>query len=186
MALGDHSAYCLAAEATANCVVLLSDSLGAFGTQASLRAIFDARDGKAPNLASKSDFVKIVDEAGASSPIWGVATGPAVVDWFKGWMPNQSDLKLDWAAAFKPVQALIYRIDPGDTIRVNARMDCATSQDATGLSQVFQGLRLFQQIAWQQQNPGRPNPFQNLEVQASDRRVLVDLSTPYTALQPAG
>ncbi len=186
VALGNHSAYCVGTGEQANCVVLLGDSLGAFGSQATLRTILAVRDGGASSLGSNGAFAKWMGEAQTKSPIWGVATGPAVPDWFKGWMPNQTDLKLDWAQAFKAVEALTYSIDPGETVHLNVGMDCTTSADAASLRQVFDGLRLFQQIAWQNENPGRPNPFKSLEIQANDRHVSVELQATYDTLMSSG
>jgi hypothetical protein len=177
--IGEHTAYCVGPEEKANCVVLLGDSMGAFGSQASLRAILDVRSGGAHSLGSDNAFSKLVSEAETKRPIWGVAVGPAVPDWFRGWMPNQSDLKLDWAQAFKPVDVLTYSVDAGETVRLNVQMDCTTNADAASLRQVFDGLKLFQQLSWQNQNPGRPNPFKNLEIQANDKRVSIELDTPY-------
>ena len=179
-------AYCLSSEARDNCVIVLENSLGAFGPLDSLRAILEVRGGMATRLESDNTFAKLVSGAGTKAPIWGVAVGPAVADWFKGWMPNQGDLKLDWTQTFKSVEALTYSVEPGNTVRLNVRMDCATIEDATRLRQVFEGLKLFQQLAWQNQNPGRPNPYQDLEVEASDRRVVLKLNTPYSALETGG
>lgn len=180
--MGDAKAYCLSAEASGNCVVLLGDKLGAFGTRASLAAILDTRQDKTPGLASDNAFMALLKEAESKAPIWGVATGPAVADWFRGWMPNQGELKLDWTQTFQSVQALTYSITPGDTVRLNVGMDCSTNESANSLRQVFEGLKMFQQIAWQNQHPGQPNPFQDLTVQTSDQRVLLELHTPYSAL----
>jgi hypothetical protein len=178
--IGDNSAYCVGPEDQASCVVLLEDSLGAFGPQSSLRAILEVRSGSAPSLGSDSAFSKYVGEADAKVPIWGVAVGAAVPDWFKGWMPNQGDLKLDWSQAFKSVEALTYGVDAGESVHLTVDMDCTTSADAASLRQVFDGLKLFQQLTWQNQNPGRPNPFKNLAIQANDKRVSIDMETPYS------
>jgi hypothetical protein len=181
--LGDAKAYCVGAEAAANCVVLLGNRLGAFGPRPSLQAILDVRQDKVPGLASSNTFTRLLKEAESKSPIWGAATGPAVADWFRGWMPNQGELKLDWTQTFQSVEALTYSVTPGDTVRLNVGMDCSTSDAANSLRQVFEGLKMFQQIAWQNQHPGEPNPFQDLVVQASDTRVLLELHTPYSVLQ---
>jgi hypothetical protein len=184
--MGGHTAYCVGSDSEANCVVLLGESLGAFGSESSLRAILAARGGTASSLGSNGVFVKYVQEAETKTPIWGVATGAAVPDWFKGWMPNQNDLKLDWAQAFKAVQALTYSVDPGETVRLNVGMDCDTNADAASLKQVFDGLRLFQELSWQNQNPGRPNPYKNLQIQSNQNRVSIELDTPYANLMASG
>jgi hypothetical protein len=184
--MGDQTAYCAGSDDSANCVVVLGSSQGAFGTLASLRAVMETRAGRLPSLGSDNKFAKLMGEAETKNPIWGAAVGPAVPDWFKGWMPNQSDLKLDWAQAFKPVEGLTYSVDPGETVRLNIAMDCATTDDAASLKQVFDGLRLYQQLSWQNQNPGRPNPYKTLEIKDSGSRVLIELETAYGDLMAPG
>jgi hypothetical protein len=184
--MGGQTAYCLESGSNANCVTLLSESLGAFGPQASLRTILAVRGGGAPSLGSNNAFAKLVGEADTKDPIWGVAMGAAIPDWYKGWMPNQTDLKLDWSQAFKSVQALTYGVDPGTNVRLNVRMDCTSSGDAANLRQVFDGLWLYQQISWQNQNPGKDNPFKSLQIQAEDNRVLIQLDSPYADVMGAG
>ena len=184
--LGDLTAYCAGNSGSANCVVVLSDSLGAFGTLDSLRAIMEARAGQLPALGSERKFTQLLNQAEARDPIWGVAVGPAVPDWYQGWMPNQSDLKVDWVQAFKPVESLIYGINPGETVHLDIAMDCATASDAQNLKTAFDGLRLYQQLSWQNQNPGRPNPFKNLEITGQDNQILVKLETAYGDLMNPG
>jgi hypothetical protein len=184
--LGDQIAYCSGTGGSANCLLVLGDSLGAFGTLASLNSILEARAGRAPSLASDARFSKLLQRAETTSPIWGAAVGPAVPDWYKGWMPNQNNLQLDWSKAFKPVESLTYSVDPGETVRLNIAMDCDTQANAASLKQVFDGLKLFQQLSWQNQNPGRANPYKNVEIRDSDTQVLIKLETDYGELRAVG
>jgi hypothetical protein len=184
--IGEQTAFCSGGESSANCVVVLNDSLGEFGTFASLRAIAETRAGRLPSLGSESRLAKLIDEAETKDPIWGVAVGPAVPDWYRGWMPNQTNLKLDWNQAFKPVEALTYGVNPGETVRLNIAMDCDTAANAASLKQVFEGLRLYQQLSWQNQNPGRPNPYKSLEFHQSQDRILIKMETAYGDLTAPG
>ena len=184
--VGKTSAYCFGAEAGGNCVAILSDSLGAFGSLDSLAAMMKTRDGETPNAGSDSAFAKHVEEARADAAIWGVAVGPAVADWFKGWMPNQSNVQLDWKQTFKGVDVLKYNVQTTDKVYLAVKMDCTSSQAASSLTQVFQGLKLVQQMAWQTQNPNSPNPFQSLAVDRSDRQVQLNMTTPFSALEAGG
>lgn len=184
--LGEQPVYCIGQDDRANCVAALSDSLGAFGTLESLRAIIETRAGGKPALGLETRLAKLVGEIKTNAPIWGVAVGAAVPDWFKGWMPNQSDLKLDWSRAFKPVEALTYSVEPGDTVHLDISMECATAADAASLKQVFDGLRLYQQLSWQNANPSRPNPYKSLEIQSNADRVLIKMETVYGDLMALG
>jgi hypothetical protein len=181
--VGGASAYCLGAASGGNCVAILSDSLGVFGALDSLAAIMKARAGEAPNAASDADFAKHVEDARTDAAIWGVAVGPAIADWFKGWMPNQGNVQLDWKATFQSVNLLRYSVQTADKVILQVKLDCNTSQAAQSLTQVMQGLKLLQQMAWQNQNPRAPNPFQSLVVDRSDAQVRLNLTTAYSELE---
>lgn len=186
MPLAGTPAYCFGSGVTGNCVVILGESLGAFGTIDSLSAILKARAGEIPNAASDSSFAKRVDDGRTDAPIWGVAVGPAIADWFKGWMPNQGNVQLDWKQTFQSVEALSYSVQAADNVHLAVKLDCITSQAAGSLTQVMEGLKLVQQMAWQNQNPNLRNPFQSLAVDRDDRQVRLNLTTAYAELEAAG
>lgn len=181
--VGGASAYCLGSGTGGNCVIILSDSLGAFGTLDSLGAIMKARSGESTNAASDSDFAKHVQDARTDTAIWGVAVGPAISDWFKGWMPNQGNVQMDWTATFQTVKVLSYSVQAADKVNLDVKLDCKNSQAAQSLTQVMQGLKLLQQMAWQNQNPTLRNPFQSLVVDRSDSQVRLNLTTQYSELE---
>ena len=181
--VGSVAAYCFGDSGVSPCVTALGRSLGALGTLTELQAMMDARSGQAMSLGSKQSFDALVEQAHKDTPIWGVAIGQAVPDWFKGSMPAQKNLQLDWSTTFKSVESLTYSVQPADQIRLNVQMNCVSDQGAGDLRRVFDGLRLLQKMAWQNQYPNVPNPFDNLVVDASGRAVLLTLITPYTALE---
>jgi hypothetical protein len=181
--VGGHQAYCLEAGMAGTCVILLGHSLGAFGSFGVLNTIIDARAGQAPALGSDERLAKLASEAARNgSPLWGVAVGPAVSDWFKAWMPSQDSLQLDWSRAFSMVEALSYNVQAKDKVNLDVRLDCSTPEAAANLRQVLEGVRLFQQMAWRNQNSNQPNPFEALDVAAKDRRVELSLVAPYDAI----
>lgn len=189
LALGATNAYCFDAGHGGACVVLMGPSRGAFGPPEVLRAIVEATPGVSGGLRQNKLLAQAIHEAETSRPIWGVAVGPAVADWIRGWMPNQGGLQLDWSEAFKRVEALAYSVNPGTNIRLDIQMDCANAQDASGLALVLRGLKTFQELAWQNQNPNQPNPFKTLEVDSQQQSVLVHLTADYQSLVvtlPAG
>lgn len=181
--VGSIAAHCFGNSDTSPCVAALGQSLGAFGTLTELQAMVEARSGQAMSLSSKQSFDAMVEQARKDAPIWGVAVGQAVPDWFKGSMPAQKNLQLDWSAAFKSVESLTYSVQPADQVHLNVQMNCVSDQGAGDLRRVFDGLRLFQKMAWQNQYPNVPNPFDNLVIDASGRAVLLTLTTPYSALE---
>jgi len=155
---------------------------GRFDPQAMARRAAAAGISSTP-VGSKQSFGTLVEQAHKDTPIWGVAIGQAVPDWFKGSMPAQKNLQLDWSTTFKSVESLTYSVQPADQIRLNVQMNCVSDQGAGDLRRVFDGLRLLQKMAWQNQYPNVPNPFDNLVVDASGRAVLLTLITPYSALE---
>jgi hypothetical protein len=181
--IGGQSAYCLGATAGTTCLVVLRDGLGVFGNQDGLSAMLDIRSDIAPNLSTNERLTKLLGEASTQAPIWGVAVGEAVPDWFHAWMPGQGNLQLDWSKAFQSVEALAYSVEIADAVKLDAKMDCTEEQTAERTRQVFEGLRMFQQMAWQSTNPGRPNPFQGVEIARDGRRVSLKMATSFDDLQ---
>ena len=178
-------AYCLEAGLAGTCVVVLQDSLGAFGSLTALTSMLEAREGQLPSLNSDSRFPRLVAGANKDAPIWGVAVGPAVADWFKGWMPNQGNIKLDWTKVFADVNSLAYSVAAGDNVTLGLKMDCKSSDSSASLLQVLEGLKLVQQIAWDSQNPGKPNPYKSMDVGREGNQVSLSLTTGYSELELA-
>jgi hypothetical protein len=181
-AVGNSQAYCAGAGATASCLVVLRDGLGLFGPERALNQMLDVRDGSAVGLAADSRFAQFMNEPGAASPIWGVAVGVAIPDFFRAWLP-QGNIQLDWAKAFQQVEALTYSVDTSSNVRLDVRMDCTGDQAAENTRQIFEGLRMVQQMAWQATNPGRANPFQGLEIARDGRRLSLRMSSSFADLQ---
>jgi hypothetical protein len=178
-------AYCLEAGLAGTCIVVLQDSLGAFGSLTALTAMLEAREGQLPSLNSDSRFPRLVAGANKDAPIWGVAVGAAVADWFKGWMPNQGNIKLDWTKVFADVNSLAYSVAAGDNVTLGLKMDCKSSDSSASLLQVLEGLKLVQQIAWDSQNPGKPNPYKSMDVGRDGNQVSLSLTTGYSELELA-
>jgi hypothetical protein len=170
----DTQIYCL--EET--CLALKDASVGFFGPLSTVRAMLKPGS----HLDGDADFTRLVDAADQSTPIWGVAKGPAVVDWFKSAMPGQDSAKLDWSTAFQGVNAVTYSVDTGDSVRLSMKLDCVSSQAAASLRQLFDGLRLLQRMAWQSRNPTLPNPYESLTVDTQQSEVSLKLETPHAAL----
>jgi hypothetical protein len=178
-------AYCLEAGLAGTCVVVLQDSLGAFGSLTALTSMLEAREGQVPSLSSDNRFPSLVAGANKDAPIWGVAVGSAVADWFRGWMPNQGNIKMDWSKVFGDVNSLTYSVAAGDDVTLGLKMDCKSSESAASLRQVLEGLKLVQKIAWDSQNPGKPNPYQAMDVGLESNQVSLKLTTGYSELELA-
>ena len=172
-----QNTYCLAAESGSTCIVLLENSLGAFATSDSLNSMLKSRQGKMAGLNSDARFAAVLQQAKTEAPIWGVAVGPAISDWFRTYMPGQDRLQLNWSQTFKSVEDLTYSIDPREKIHLDVNLNCTTAGDATSLRQMLDGLKAFQQMAWQAQHPNQPNPLGDLDVDSSERRVTLKVTT---------
>lgn len=178
-------AYCLGTGPAAACVVVIEETTAVFGRAELLSKMLQAREGSAPNVMSDTRFMKLVGEAQTKAPIWGVAVHGAVVDWFQAWLPAQQNLQMDWTSTFQSVEDLVYSVDPGEKVNLDVKLDCSTPEAAGTLRQIIDGLRMFQQLAWQNANPNLPNPFEAVEVGLADRRVTMRLTTSYADLQSA-
>ncbi len=185
--IGDQQAYCLTAGVEGTCVVLLENSLGAFGPLSTLTTLLEAHAGQAPSLNSDPRFTGLLGDINKDAPIWGIALGSAVGDWFGGWLSNQqTSLKLDWGQVFQKVDSLTYDIDVADKVKLNVKMNCASPQDATTLRQVLDGLKMAQQLTWANQNPGAPNPYEGMDVDLHDKQITLLVTMPYSDLALAG
>jgi hypothetical protein len=183
--IAGKQAYCFEAGLAGTCVVVLQDSLGGFGSPTALTSMLEAREGQIPSLSSDNRIPGLVAGADKEAPIWGVAVGAAVGDWFRGWMPNQGNLKLDWGKVFGDVNSLTYSVTAGDNVTLGLKMDCKSSESAASLRQVLEGLKLVQQMAWDSQNPGKPNPYQAMNVGLNNQQVSLNLTTGYAELELA-
>jgi hypothetical protein len=183
--VSDFKAYCFGEESASTCVLALDQTRGAFGSLSALTALAEAHQGIGPGIGSDSRFGALVNQAHTDDPIWGAAIGRAVADWFKASMPAQQEVELDWSKAFETVESLSYTVQTADQARLSMKLNCTTTEAAANLRQILDGLKMFQRLAWQNKNPGRPNPFESLVVDAKDREVLLTLTTPYSALEGA-
>jgi hypothetical protein len=178
-------AYCLEAGLAGTCVVVLGDSAGAFGSLTALTSMLETLDNQTPSLSSNARMSSLVASANKDASIWGVAVGPAVADWFKGWMPNQGSIKLDWGKVFADVDSLTYSVAAGEDVTLGLKMNCKSAAAATSLRQVLDGLKLAQQLAWDYQNPGKPNPYKAMNTALDGEQVSLSLTTGYAELEMA-
>ena len=180
--IAGQQAYCLSAGVAGTCVVILENSLGAFGPLSSLTTLLEAHQGQAPNLNSDPRFSGLIGEVNKATPIWGIALNGAVADWFGGWLSSQNNLKLDWTQVFQKVDSLTYSIDVADKVNLDVKLNCTTPADATTLRQVLDGLKMAQQLAWSATNPGHPNPYTDMNVDVHDRQIGLQMSMAFSEL----
>jgi hypothetical protein len=176
--VGENKIYCLGEGADHTCVAIRDPAVGFFGPLSSLTAMLKGEAG----LESNTEFTRLVEGADHSAPIWGVAKGRAVADWFRNTMPGQENTKLDWNTAFQGVNGLTYSVETGNDVRLAMRLDCVSPGVAASVRQLLEGLRLVQRMAWQSQNPLLPNPYESLVVDSQNSEVSLKVTTPYAAL----
>ena len=184
--IGAKTGYCLGAGLETPCVVVLGNSEGAFGTLSALSEMMDVRGGARPSLGSDAQFANAVAEAKSGAPIWGISTDGAIADWFKGWMPSQGSIQLDWGQVFQGVEVLGYSVNAGSDVRLNLELYCRSPEAATSLQQVLEGLKLAQQLAWGNEHPDQPNPFSGMSVEMTGSQLGVHLTASYDELSTAG
>lgn len=180
--ISGQQAYCLTAGVAGTCVVILENSLGVFGPLASLTDLLDVHAGQSPNVTADSRFAGLLRDVNKDAPIWGIAVGGAVADWFGGWLSAQNNLKLDWGQVFQKVDSLTYAIDTAENVNLDLKLNCTTAADAATLRQVLDGLKMAQQLTWSAQNPGRPNPYTSMDVEAHDQQIGMKITMAYSEL----
>ena len=181
--ISGQQAYCLTAGLAGTCIVILENSLGAFGPLTALTSLLEAHAGQAPGLNSDERFTGLLAQTRKDAPIWGIALESAIGDWFRGWLSLQSSLKLDWSRVFEKVDSLIYSIDAADKVNLDMKLNCAAAEDAATLRQVLEGLKMAQQLAWQEQNAGRANPYEAMNVSLDGKQVALQITLGYAELQ---
>jgi hypothetical protein len=184
--ISGEQAYCLSAGLAGTCVVILDNSLGAFGPLASLTTVLEAHQGQAPNLSSDQRFASLIGDVNKDAPIWGIALGGAVADWFGAWLSTQNNVKLDWGQVFQKVDSLTYTINATDKVNLDLKLNCSTPADAATLRQVLDGLKMAQQLAWEAQNPGHPNPYTSMNVDVHDQQIGMQITMAFADLALAG
>jgi hypothetical protein len=180
--ISGQQAYCLSAGVAGTCVVILENSLGAFGPLSSLTTLLETHAGQVPNLNSDPRFAPLIGDVNKAAPIWGIALGGAVADWFGGWLSSQNALKLDWGQVFQKVDSLIYTIDAADQVNLDLKLNCQTPADANSLRTVLDGLKMAQQLAWSAQNAGHANPYSAMNVDIHDKQIGLKISMAYSEL----
>jgi hypothetical protein len=180
--ISGQQAYCLTAGVAGTCIVILENTLGAFGPLGSLTTLLDAHAGGGSSLNSDPRFTSLIGDVNKDAPIWGIALGGAVADWFGGWLSTQNNIKLDWGQVFQKVDSLTYTIDAADKVNLDLKLNCATPTDAATLRQVLDGLKMAQQLSWAAQNPGHPNPYTSMNVDVHDKQIGLQITMAYSEL----
>jgi hypothetical protein len=181
--IAGQQAYCLQAGVAGTCVVVLENSLGAFGPLTALTGLLEAHAGQAPGLNSDEHFTGPLAQTRKDAPIWGIALESAIGDWFGSWLALQSTLKLDWPRVFEKVDSLIYGIDAADKVNLDMKLNCTTPEDAATLRQVLEGLKMAQQLTWQAQNAGRPNPYEAMNISLDGKQIALQITLGFAELQ---
>jgi hypothetical protein len=180
--ISGQQGYCLTAGLEGTCILVLNNSLGAFGPLSSLITVVDTHNGQAPSIGSDPRFTSLLGDINKDAPIWGIALGGAVADWFGGWLSTQNSIKLDWGQVFQKVDSLTYTISAEDKVNLDLKMNCTTPEDADSLHHVLDGLKMAQQLSWDAQNPGHANPYSSMNVSVREKQIGLKVTMEYSEL----
>lgn len=180
-AVGDWSAYCSGDEAS--CVVVFDDTLAAFGPLGFLAAMREAREGRTPSMVSNARFMNLLGEIRTQPPLWGIALGDAVQDWFGIWLAGPSGATLDWSPLLQSADALTFYANVTEKVDLRLNLDFSSPEAADRLRQTLETLRQLQQLMWQNQAPGRPNPLEGVTLSRAASRVSLTLITDQSQLR---
>jgi hypothetical protein len=179
--VGDWRAYCVGEEMS--CLAVLDESHAAFGPADFLGALGEAREGRVPNILSHPIFMNLFGEIRTQPPLWGIAVGEAVPDWFGVWLAGPSGATFDWRPLLESAQALTFRVDAPEKVELHMSLDFSAPEAADRLRQTLETLRQLQQLVWQNQSPGRANPLDGLKMTRAGSRVSLDLSAERNQLR---
>ncbi len=180
-AVGDWKAYCVDEESS--CVVVLDGTLAAFGPVDFLVAIREAREGQSPSLLSSPRFINLLSQIRSQPPLWGIALGETVSDWFRVWLAGPLGATIDWTPLLQSVEALTFYADMNEKVELHLNLDFRTAEAANRMRQTLETLRQLQQILWQNQVGGRPNPLDAVELSGADSRISLTAITDYAQLE---
>jgi hypothetical protein len=173
-ALGNRPAYCVGAEAS--CMVVLEESLAAFGPADFIGTMLRARDGRTPSILSNPVVMNLLGELRTQPPLWGIAVGEAVPEWLGVWLAGPSGAALDWSPLLESAQALTFYVEAPGKVELHLNLDFSAPGAADRLRQTLETLRQVQQLLWKNQSPGRPNPLDALKLSRTGSRVSLGLS----------
>jgi hypothetical protein len=168
-------AYCLPKAAGA-CLAVLSPSLAAFGESEALNRLMETRLGLRGSLGADRRFTGFIHQLNRYAPIWGIATGQTVPEWFRGWLPGQGQTQLDWVKTLESVEAFTYSIEVGEKLELTARLHAESVEVAQKLQGLLSGLRTLLTLSWKLQVPDQPSPVSNLRVLSEGRACILRLA----------
>lgn len=175
VAIGGKLVFCVTRAGEA-CLMPLGASRAAIGTRASLNGMTSVRQESVPSLASDERVSRLVAQARSQEPIWGVAVGQGVAEWFQSWTSREKGMQSDWSRTLQGVESLSYSVAATEKVRLDVRMNCITPEEATRIHQIFEGFKLAQRLAWQDRHPDLNNPFQALEISSNSSQTVISLT----------
>jgi hypothetical protein len=168
-------AYCLP-RAVGACLAVLSDSLAAFGEPEGLDRLLATRLGQRGSLGADRRFTSLINQVNRHAPIWGIATGQTVPEWFRGWLPVQGQMQFDWVKTLELVETFTYSIEVSEKLELVATLHAESGKVAQQLQRLFFALRALLGLTWQMQVKDRPSPMSNLRVLTDGRACILRLS----------
>ncbi len=172
VSFGERKAYCTGGKLAEACLMLLDESLAAFGDRESLRHLLEVREGRRSSLGADRRFTRLIDAANRGAAIWGIATGPSIVDGLLAWTPGRDQMQMPWGKVFERVQAMTYRVELSDRMNVAIRLECDSPESARLISALLTALQSLQATLWRVQAPSRTNPLAAMEI-TSDYKVSI-------------
>jgi len=172
--------YAFGSGADANDIffTFFDNSLAAFGRQADLKAMIDARLGSANALNANSDYVNWQGELDGTAPQWGILNGKSASNLAGGWLAPSGAKNIDLSSLARSVRALLYRVQWDSGFSTQLFMVCTTPENAAGFANL---IGMLQQAAKQPPSPGGlvlPPILQSIETHRDGARLELDVSGP--------
>ena len=175
--LEDGPLYC-SKEGT--CLLLITQEEGHafFGTMEQIRAVSEARQGRAPALATNATFVDLKNRMDQQSPVLGFAPGREIGDWIGPSIPQAISSRLDLTRLFSSIQTFAYSVKLDSKAHVSLSLICTSEQAGTILRDTLSAASGLERAAAMAAGPSAM-PFNNMAVSSSGRMVDVSLDAPF-------
>jgi hypothetical protein len=144
LSLGDKHIFCSDVEV---CVLFLEDSVAAFGKVNDLKAILQARQGVTQRLGGKTPISELLAKADLHAPVIGVAPGSELNNFIGDDIPSGYLSKANISKLLATISLFQYSVRLDDKAHLSLNLACATSLEATALSQSLSALNALHAIS---------------------------------------
>jgi len=157
------------------CLLFVSNSAAAFGSQSDVHAMHDRKEGQSTSFASNPAVIPLLAAADLAAPVIGVGPGTELTSWISNSLASGLAPRLSAVSSLTAVNWFEYSVTLGTKARVNMYLDCSSSLVANTLSASIRSFNALSSLAAGLANKSDSFPFGGVNVQASQNRIHITL-----------